>query len=62
MALLLVLVIAIIWALYRHTREVASFLTYCALLTAFNAHPLACLTVIGVAIICAQMTTIWKKE
>ena len=56
MALLLASIIALIWALCRYPREVAAFLTYCAFITAFRAHPLACLTVFGVAIICAQMT------
>lgn len=53
--LLLTLIIALVWSLCRHPRAVTGFLTYCAFLTMLSTHPLACLIVIGAAIICAQM-------
>lgn len=53
-ALLLLLVIALIWAACIHPRESFGLLTYCAAMGAVNSNPMLCLSIIGAAIIVAQ--------
>jgi hypothetical protein len=50
-ALVLVFMIALVWAICRHPREVAAFLCYCATLNLISTYPLATLLIIGAAVI-----------
>ena len=54
-ALALLFLIALLWGMFLHPKEVLSFLTFCAMLTVFTAHPFACLLIIGAAVIFVQL-------
>lgn len=54
-ALLLVLAIALIWALCLHSREVFGFMAYCAVMGMVNAQPTLVLAVIVLLIVVGQL-------
>lgn len=54
-ALFLLFLIAIIWGLCLHPREMLGFLAYCAILGAVSAHPMLVITIVGVAIIVGHL-------
>ena len=53
-ALMIVFLIALIWAVCRYPREVVAFFVYCTTLNLISAYPLASLLVIGVVVISSQ--------
>jgi hypothetical protein len=61
-ALALLLLIALIWGTCLHPKEMAGFLTLCACLSVFKAHPLPCLAVIGAAVIAVQIARQGKSH
>lgn len=54
-ALLLMLAIALIWALCMHPREVFGFMAYCAVMGMVNAHPTLVLAAIVLLIVVGQL-------
>ena len=55
-ALLILFLIALVWGACLHPREVMGFLTFCAALSLFNAHPLPMLLIVGSAVIAMQFS------
>lgn len=53
--LLLVLIIAMIWAFCRHPRETFGLLLYCTIAGLISRYPIACLIILVAAIIVAPM-------
>lgn len=55
-ALLLLFLVALIWGLCLHPREVFGFMAYCAILGLVSAHPILIISIVGMAIIVGQLT------
>ena len=53
-ALSLLFLVSLLWGFCLHPREVAAFVTFCALLSAFRLYPGPSIAIIGLAIIAAQ--------
>lgn len=55
-ALLVTLLLSLLWGFYLHPRETCAFMAYCGMLSVASAHPIAALVLIGLAVVCAQLT------
>jgi hypothetical protein len=55
-SLLLVLIIALIWAACIHPRETFGLLIFFAVMGVVSAHPMSAIAIFGLAIVCAQLT------
>lgn len=53
-ALFVLFLIALLWGMFFHPREVAGFVTLCTALSLVSAHPVATLSIIGLVIIFAH--------
>lgn len=60
-ALFLLFLVALIWGLCLHPREVFGFMAYCSIMGAISARPTLVISIIGLAILVGQLTKNYEQ-